>query len=259
MEPRRVLITGASGHIGTVIRPALREGVEELRLSDLTEPEDLQAPETYVHADLADFDAVQRAVEGVDAVVHLGAVPNEAPFDVIAGPNLHGAFHVFEACRRANVQRIVYASSNHASGMYAVGVPLDGSERAAPGRPLRRVEGLRRGARAACSSTASGCRSSACGSAPSGPRRARSASSPRGSATPTAIRLVQAALTADDVGFAIVYGASANTRRWWPPDDADRVRAAGRRRGLRRRARRARTTRSRAVRTRRFDHGGWAT
>ena len=34
------------------------------------------------------------------------------------------------------------------------------------------------------------------------------------------IRLVQAALTADDVGFAIVYGASANTRRWWPPDDA---------------------------------------
>jgi uronate dehydrogenase len=34
------------------------------------------------------------------------------------------------------------------------------------------------------------------------------------------IRLVQAALTADDVGFAIVYGASDNTRRWWPPDEA---------------------------------------
>ena len=75
---------------------------------------------------------MQRAVDGVDAVVHLGAVPNEAPFDVIAGPNLHGAFHVFEACRRANVRRIVYASSNHASGMYPVGVPLDGSERARP-------------------------------------------------------------------------------------------------------------------------------
>src|SRR3954465_11395270 len=101
MEPRRVLITGASGHIGTVIRPALRAGVEELRLSDLTEPEDLQAPETFVHADLNDFDAVQRAVDGVDAVVHLGAVSNEAPFEVIAGPNLHGVFHVFEACRRA--------------------------------------------------------------------------------------------------------------------------------------------------------------
>jgi nucleoside-diphosphate-sugar epimerase len=38
MEPRRVLITGACGNIGTVIRPALREGVEELRLSDLQQP-----------------------------------------------------------------------------------------------------------------------------------------------------------------------------------------------------------------------------
>src|SRR3954451_12809103 len=132
MQPRRVLITGASGHIGTVIRPALREGVEELRLSDLTEPEALQAPENYVHADLTDFGAVQRAVEGVDAVVHLGAVPNEAPFEVIAGPNLHGVYHVYEACRRAGVRRIVYASSNHASGMYPVGVPLDGSQRARP-------------------------------------------------------------------------------------------------------------------------------
>ena len=33
------------------------------------------------------------------------------------------------------------------------------------------------------------------------------------------MRLLQASLTADDVGFAIVYGASANTRRWWPPDE----------------------------------------
>ena len=34
------------------------------------------------------------------------------------------------------------------------------------------------------------------------------------------LRLVQASLTADDVSFAIVYGASANSRRWWPPDRA---------------------------------------
>ena len=168
-----MLITGASGHIGTVIRPALREGVEELRLSDLTPPDGLSGPETYVHADLRDFDAVQKAVDGVDAVVHLGAIPNEAPFEDIAGPNLHGVFHVFEACRRAKVQRIVYASSNHASGMNDVGVPLDGSERARP-------DGLYGAANASAS------RSSACGSGPSAPRRARSANCRRGSATPTA-------------------------------------------------------------------------
>ena len=115
-----------------MLRPALRDGLEELRLSDLQAPDDLRAPETFVAADLTDKDAVQRAVDGVDAVVHLGAVPDEAPFEEIAGPNLHGAFHVFEACRRAGVKRVVFASSNHASGMYPVGVPLDGDQ---PPRP----------------------------------------------------------------------------------------------------------------------------
>jgi uronate dehydrogenase len=219
MEPRRVLITGACGNIGTVIRPALREGVEELRLSDLHEPEGLVAPETFVHADLTDFDAVQRAVDGVDAVVHLGAVPNEAAFEVIAGPNLHGVFHVFEACRRAKVKRIVYASSNHASGMNDVGVPLDGSERARPdglygaskayGEALGSMFVDRFGLSIVCLRI---------GSFRPEPGEKRELST--WLSHTDGIRLVQAALTADDVGFAIVYGASNNTRRWWPPDRA---------------------------------------
>ena len=213
-----MLITGASGHIGTVIRPALRETVEELRLSDLTPPDGLTGPETYVHADLRDFDAVQKAVDGVDAVVHLGAIPNEAPFEDIAGPNLHGVFHVFEACRRSSVKRIVYASSNHASGMNDVGVPLDGSERARPdglygaskayGEALGSMFVDRFGLSIVCLRI---------GSFRPTPGEKRELSTWISHAD--GIRLVQAALTADDVGFAIVYGASANTRRWWPPDD----------------------------------------
>src|SRR3954471_12529490 len=123
----RVLITGARGKIGSVLRPALRAGLAELRLSDLTAPEEIVAPETVALADLTDFAAVRAAVEGVDAVVHLGATADEAPFEQIAGPNLHGTYHVFEACRRAGVKRIVFASSNHATGMYPVALPLDGS------------------------------------------------------------------------------------------------------------------------------------
>jgi uronate dehydrogenase len=217
MEPRRVLITGACGSIGTVLRPALREGLEELRLSDLREPEGLVAPETSAIADLTDFDAVQRAVDGVDAVIHLGAVPNEAAFEVIAGPNLHGVYHVFEACRRADVQRIVFASSNHASGMYPVGVPLDGSQRARPdglygaskayGEALGSMYVDRFGLSVVCLRI---------GSFQPRPRETRELSTWLSHAD--AIRLVRASLTADDVGFAIVYGASANTRRWWPPD-----------------------------------------
>ena len=70
----RVLITGAAGRIGTVLRAGLEF---DLRLTDVVEPDGLTADETFVAADLTDAAAVDRAVDGVDAVVHLGAVPDD--------------------------------------------------------------------------------------------------------------------------------------------------------------------------------------
>src|SRR3954451_15524520 len=231
MEPRRVLITGARGKIGSVLRPALRGQVDELRLSDLSDVDDLVAPETSRPADLTDFDAVQRAVEGVDAVVHLGAVPDEAPFEQIAGPNLHGTYHVFEACRRFGVERIVYASSNHAPGMSPVGVPLDGSYPPRPdglygaskvfGEALGRMYVDRFGLSVVALRI---------GSFHPRPRESRELSTWLSYAD--GVRLVRAALTADDVGFAVVYGGSNNTRRWWAPDTEGRVAPGARGGGL---------------------------
>jgi uronate dehydrogenase len=212
----RVLITGARGHIATVLRPALRGELQELRLTDLEAPDGLEPPETFVAADLADAAAVQRAVDGVDAVVHLGAVSNEASFDAIAGPNLHGAFYVYEACRRAGVERVVFASSNHATGMYPVGEPLDGAWAPRPdglygaskvwGEALGRMFSDKFGLRVVCLRI---------GSFEARPRERRELATWLSHAD--GVRLVRAALTAD-VRFAIVYGASANTRRWWPAD-----------------------------------------
>jgi uronate dehydrogenase len=216
MEPRRVLVTGARGRIGSVLRPALRDEVEELRLSDLEPPDDLQGSETAVVADLTDLAAVERAVAGVNAVVHLGAVPDEAPFEQIAGPNLHGTYHVYEACRRHGVGRVVFASSNHATGMYPIGEPLDGSYPPRPdglygaskvwGEALGRMYRDRFGLSVVCLRI---------GSFRPRPRELRELSTWLSHAD--AVRLVRAALTAD-VDFAIVYGGSANTRRWWPAD-----------------------------------------
>src|SRR4051795_2445359 len=211
----RVLMTGAAGRIGAVLRAGLRDEVEELRLSDVVEPEDLQGRETFAPADLTDQAAVDRAVEGVDAVVHLGAVPDEAPLDRIAGPNLHGAFHVFDACRRLGVKRVVYASSARATGMYRVGEPLDGSQPPRPdglyaaskvwGEALGRMFADRFGLEVVC------LRIGTFLDKPDGRRALSTWLSPG-----DAVRLVRAALTAPDVRFEIVYGASANTRRWWP-------------------------------------------
>ncbi len=210
----KVLITGAAGRIGTVLTAGLDH---DLRLTDVAALDDPR----FVRADLTDSAQVDRAVEGVDAVVHLGAVPDEAPFEQIAGPNLHGAFHVFDACRRLGARRIVFASSNHATGMYPVGEPLtedypprpDGLYGASKvyGEALGRMFVERFGLEFVALRI---------GTFAEHPpdRRALATWLSHGDA----VRLVDAALTAPDVGFTIVYGASRNTRRWWPLDDAAR-------------------------------------
>src|SRR3954453_15969202 len=211
----RVLITGAAGRIGTALREGLRDELDELRLSDVVEPDGLTGSETFAPADLTDQAAVDRAVEGVDAVVHLGAVPDEAPLDRIAGPNLHGAFHVFDACRRLGVRRVVYASSGRATGMYPVGEPLDGSQPPRPdglyaaskvwGEALGRMFADRFGLEVVCLRI---------GSFLPKPDQRRALATWLSHAD--AVRLVRAGLTAPGVHFEIVYGASANPRRWWP-------------------------------------------
>jgi len=205
----KVLITGAAGRIGTVLTAGLTS--HELRLTDVAEIDDPR----FAKADLTDQAAIDAVVEGMDAVVHLGAVPDEAPFEQIAGPNLHGTFHVFDACRRLGAKRIVYASSNHATGMYPPGAPLDETVVPRPdglygvskvyGEALGRMYVERFGLE---------CVALRIGTfAPRPPdRRALHTWLSHGDA----VRLVEAALTAPDVGFAIVYGASNNTRRWWP-------------------------------------------
>jgi uronate dehydrogenase len=211
----RVLLTGAAGRVGSCLRAGLREGLRELRLSDVSPVEPLVAGETSAPADLRDFDAVARAVDGVEAVVHLGAVPDEAPFDELAGPNLHGVYHVFEAARRSGVRRVVFASSNHATGFYPTAQRLTGAE---PVRP----DGLY-GASKAYGEALGHMYADRFGlevvSVRIGSMTAGDPSEPRHLSTwlsrGDTVRLFAACLTAPSVGYAVVYGVSANTRGWW--------------------------------------------
>ena len=85
-----VLITGASGGIGTRLRRLLKGVYRNLRLSDLAPPADLAAQESFVRADLADLAEVERAVAGVDGIVHLGGFSVEGPWDTILKANIVG-------------------------------------------------------------------------------------------------------------------------------------------------------------------------
>jgi uronate dehydrogenase len=113
-----VLITGAAGGIGTGMRRLLKGVYPNFRLSDLKTPADLSSEERFVQADLADMAQVERAVAGVQGIVHLGGFSVEGSWETILNANIIGCYNLFEAARRQGVERVVFASSNHAVGFY---------------------------------------------------------------------------------------------------------------------------------------------
>jgi uronate dehydrogenase len=114
----RILITGAAGEIGTNLRKLLPPIYPDLVLTDLKTPADLGPHETFKAADLSDLAQVEAVCEGIDGILHFGGFSVEGPWDTILQSNIIGGYNLFEAARRNGVKRIVFASSNHATGFY---------------------------------------------------------------------------------------------------------------------------------------------
>ncbi len=119
MKLKRLVLTGAAGRLGSHLREPLSKLADALISTDLADGLGKLYPgETYIRADLADKAAVHAVLEGADMVIHFGAIGDEAPFEDILGPNIIGAYNVWEAAYQNGVKRVVYASSIHAVGMY---------------------------------------------------------------------------------------------------------------------------------------------
>jgi len=113
-----VLLTGASGNLGRVLARELAAMGWTLRLTDIAPfPDPLPHRARFVRADLGDGLAILRQAEGCGAILHFGGVSVEQPFETVAGPNLRGLYHVYEAARREGA-RVVFASSNHSIGFH---------------------------------------------------------------------------------------------------------------------------------------------
>jgi uronate dehydrogenase len=130
-ETDRVLITGAAGAIGTALRAGLRSRWRRLRLTDIRPVPDLASNEELVVADVTDRPAVEDMMRNVRAVVHLAGIVGTYTLDELFRVNARGLFDVFEAARLAAVERIVFASSNHAFGCYPI------TEKVSPALPPR--------------------------------------------------------------------------------------------------------------------------
>lgn len=115
-EPRElVAITGANGLIGQILCAGLTGSFD---LRPVTRHE--QLPGGRVAA-LDDLPGLRAAFQGCRSVVHLAAAASiEAEWPEVLEANIVGTRNVYEAARQAGVDRVVFASSNHAVGGYEV-------------------------------------------------------------------------------------------------------------------------------------------
>ena len=137
MKPfKKILLTGAAGGLGKVLRQSLAAHTQVLRLSDMADMGaaviDESRHEEIIACDLGNKTQTMALLEGVDAAVHMGGVATEHSFEQILDANIRGIFHLYEGARVHGVKRVVFASSNHAIGFHKQGEVLDADS---PQRP----------------------------------------------------------------------------------------------------------------------------
>ena len=115
---QRILITGAAGAIGRVLRQHLKGQYELLRLTDMAPQEAAGPGEEVATVDVRDIAALERSMQGIDCVIHLAGATQDLSWEQIMPMNIEGCYNVFEAARRQGVRRVLFASSNHAIGYH---------------------------------------------------------------------------------------------------------------------------------------------
>ncbi len=209
-----ILLTGAAGMLGTWLRPHLVARYGKLRSSDIAPVGPALQNEEIVHCDLADRKAVDALVAGTRAIIHLGGISKEDTFDRILHANYLGTFNVYDSARCQRVDRIVFASSNHAIGFHRVGDVLDADSPQRPdslygvskcfGEDLGRYYVDKFGMDIAAIRI---------GSALPEPNNIRALST--WLSFPDLLRLIVACVEAPRFGYAVLYGASDNDNLWW--------------------------------------------
>jgi len=211
----RLLLTGAAGGLGKVLRDSLKPFARTLRVSDIADLGVAGPGEEAIACNLADKAAVDALVQGCDAVVHLGGVSVERPFEEVLEANIRGVFHLYEGARRHGVKRVVFASSNHVVGFHPQkGELLDADCVKRPdgyyglsksyGEDLSRFYFDRYGIETACIRI---------GSSFPEPRDRRMMVTWMSYRDLT--ELVRCCLFAPQLGHTIVYGTSDNRDKWW--------------------------------------------
>jgi uronate dehydrogenase len=209
-----LLLTGAAGGLGQALRSRLKANCTVLRLSDREALGEAQSGEEVALADLADAQAIEQAVAGCQAIVHMGGMSVEGPFGPILQANILGVYNLYEAARKQGVKRVVFASSNHVTGFYRQSDTITPAHPPRPdsmygvskafGEDLSRMYFDRYGIETACIRI---------GSAFAEPKDRRMLAS--WLSFDDLHRLISACLTTPVLGHTIIFGMSDNAVAWW--------------------------------------------
>jgi uronate dehydrogenase len=211
---KRLLLTGAGGGLGTMLRGRIKPWTDIVRASDVREIAPAGPGEEVVQCDLADRGAVHDLLDGVDAVLHFGGISVEDTFENIMQANILGLHHLYEAVHKRGIKRVIYASSSHVVGYYPTTEVIDAAAPLRPdcmygvskcfGEALSRYYFDRFGIETVCLRI---------GSSFDEPRNARMMVTFL--AHDDLVELVRCALFTPRVGHTITYGMSDNPVRWW--------------------------------------------
>lgn len=211
----RILLTGAAGGLGQILRETLQAHAAIVRASDISPMAPSRGEQDEViTCNLADKAGVAALVKDVDTIVHLGGISVERAFEDILDANIRGTFHIYEAARLHGIKRIVFASSNHVTGFYSQDTQLDAHTQRRPdgyyalskayGEDMATFYFHRYGIETV---------SLRIGSSFPEPRNRRMLST--WLSYGDLDHLVTRALLAPDVGHTVIYGMSNNRDAWW--------------------------------------------
>ena len=211
---KKILVTGASGHLGGMLFKSMAElGYRNLVGTDLKK-KNIGKNKKFVTANLRNFKSILKITKGVYAIVHFGAIPVEDTQQNILQNNIIGTYNLFEAARINKVKRIIFASSNHAIGFHRRTTKLNEISTQRPdshyglskafGEDLSRLYADKFNIKSMC------IRIGSCLRQPEDRRHLSTWIS-----YPDLTQLVDIGIRHKSIHHEIVYGASKNKKSWW--------------------------------------------
>ena len=134
-QHRRVLVTGASGNIGSYFAEHSQHRYDlRLLVHRQSSVEKVRPFGQVVLGDLDDLELLKDFCQGMDTVVHLAGNPSpSAPWESVLEENIVGTYNIYVAAKAAGCRRVVFASSIHAVSGYPSDVQVKTTDPVNPG------------------------------------------------------------------------------------------------------------------------------